>query len=165
MLNVVQRWFPSNNNNFGFSLERFTGAAANVWEKLIPKVQEIHPPHPTQRKRMLIYTVGRCGWWRTLDQSMVPFGWRVVCGTWPPCFSIQTYRTTSRNDFGLRHYRVKEPILLALGRLISVFDWLWLMRGVGWYVPSNLLSACMCVCRFVSVCVSFVFYEIIANGL
>lgn len=152
MLNVVQRWFPSNNNNFGFSLERFTGAAANVWGKLIPIDQGFHPPtSDAEKKDVDLYSRSV---WLVEDprQSMVPFRRRVVCGTRPPCFSIQTYRTTPRNDFGLRHCRVQEPILLALGRLVSVFDWLWLMRGGGWWVPSNLLSACVCVVLYRCVC-------------
>lgn len=162
MLNVVQRWFPSNNNNFGF----FSWEIYGCWRQCLRKTDSDRPraPSPTsdaEKKDVDLYSRSV---WMVEDprQSMVPFRRRVVCGTQPPCFSIQTYRTTSRNDFGLRHCRVKEPILLALGRLVSVFDWLWLMRGVGWWVPSNLLSAC--VCRFVSVCVSFVFYEIIAIG-
>lgn len=85
------------NNNYDFLL-RDAMWSTNAWGKLAPRPvlhrQGSHPVRP--EKGVNLYRRFGTGW---IPAGEVP-SQRVVRETWPPRFSIQTYRTRSRSDIG-----------------------------------------------------------------
>lgn len=137
------------NNNYDFLMSDSCGT--NAWEKLASRpAYRQQGSHPVWPKKVLLYTEGSNG---VVSRGKVPLQ-RVVRETWPPRFSIQTYRTRSRSDIDLCSGMIGRAATFAsICTKISFFWWLMLDGGF-----IKAYCQLVCVCRFVSVCVSFVFW-------
>lgn len=162
---VLQRWFPSNNNNLVFLLRDVCGDGARrkcSWENWFhlgpPPPPGIHRP-PADAEKVLIYTDGRGGWAVILgDRGKRPrLKWEG-----PSWHVTSTFQHPNVSEHGQERLWAsvsfvggKEPALLALGcgSLISVSlidcDW-WEVLDGGFI--NSTVSVCVvlyrCVCLF-----------------